>query len=805
MKPTCFVLFLTLGVWPAWSRSSGSVPHRVDPVVEVQRHKHRKARQLDLRAARGEVPAVLPDQGNIAILDDADGVSAPAGFDLDNRTIEFRPVGSTASQYTYSTGSSRYDAQAAAGGQAVPLEDDAAREVSLPFPFPFFGRRYSSVHVHSDGNVTFGQPEASSEPRDFVRMVVGPARIAALFTDLDPSQPQASITQVSERTRFVVNWNNVPLYADNPGPNVPRQTFQLALYDDGRIEASYRGVTTGEAVVGVAPGGATRIEQVTFVDYTSPSSTAYSTAIVEEFTEDPRFDFVPLGEKFYRNHEDPYDFLVVFDTMPRDFSFCAAALPVRNWVRGIGLRVFQGLAEEFDASRDFGSAGRLQNIIYMGPISRYPADPTEVRPLGGGCGRNSVLTILGQEAGHRFLAYPRFLDPDTGRPSVELLGRDGQHWSFYFNSDGSFVEGNQIEDKGAGVTPRFETKQIVERFGELDQYLMGLRGPEEVRTTFLVRQASIDFPRSQNPQAGVFFDGTRRDITVPMIVGAEGTRRPDHTVSPRQFRFAFALLAGAGQTPSPADVAKLERYRTEWETFFGRAVGDRARAETRLVKQLHLSVWPASGLIQGRTVAASVILGAPASAPVNVSLSASGSQVSVPGTVTIPAGRRSAEFNLTANSSGTVQLTARVDDSYETSRAALLVRENTAGLRLEQLWPLALSLGLYLPAPEAPPTGGLGVPLAEQLIFRLRDANFLPYPGLRLAASASGSGGVAPANLITDANGWVRVNWRLDTTPGLNTLTLAVDGQPDVSARTQANGAPAPARRRDPRFPVEVP
>jgi len=795
---------------PAWPRSMPGGRHLRQPLPEIFRHellRQTRPASTALRDGAAPVQAVLPDAGQIAVLDDGDGVFSAAGFDLDGKTVLFQPAGTNASQYTYSVAGSRFDAQAPGAGTTVRLGDDDAAAVSLPFAFPFYGQRHNTLFLHSDGNFTFNTADASSFERDFVRLVTGPPRAAPLFIDLDPSQPEGSVTYVSSPGRFLITWNNLPLYSDTPGPQVPRQTFQAALFEDGRIEFSYRGVNSVSfVVVGIAPGDATRLEQVAFVDLTAANSTAFTAAVLEDFTDEPRFDLVTMVKKFYRNHEDPYDFVVVFDTVDREPDSCAFAFAIRNWVRGIGLRVrgLRSITEEFDATRVVGSSGRLQTLIYMGPLARYPADPSTLLPPGSTCGRNSVLTILGQEAGHRFLAYPRFLDPATGRNSLELLGRDFAHWSFYFNSDASLVEGNQILDRGAGMTPRFETGEIVRRFGSFDQYFMGLRGPDEVPPSFLVQQPSIDFPRGRNPQSGVFFDGTRLDITAPMIVAAEGPRLPDHTLSPKQFRFAFALLVREGTTPPAADIERLDRYRTAWETFFGQATGDRARAETRLVRHLQLSVWPAAGLLQGRTITASVGLAAPASSPVTVRLEASGGAISVPGSVTIPAGRQSAQFTIQGAAAGAAELTARgPDDSYETARAQLFSRASAAGLELERLDSIELRFGAYTRALPGALSGGLGTPLAEELIFRVRDANFLPYPGVRLTASASGAGSVAPAPLVTDERGWARVRWTLDANPGTNSLTLALDGQPEVSARAEAVGVPQPARRRDPRLPPE--
>ena len=89
------------------------------------------------------------------------------------------------------------------------------------------------------------------------------------------------------------------------------------------------------------------------------------------------------------------------------------------------------------------------------------------------------------------------------------------------------------------------------------------------------------------------------------------------------------------------------------------------------------------------------------------------------------------------------------------------------------------------------------------MILRLRDNNLVPYPGVRLEAVASGAGAVAGSNLVTDARGWVRINWKLDSNPGVNTLTLRHPDEPEVSVTLRAVGLATPARHRDPRTPPD--
>src|SRR5207249_5242473 len=123
----------------------------------------------------------------------------------------------------------------------------------------------------------------------------------------------------------------------------------------------------------------------------------------------------------------------------------------------------------YDFGPEFGSPQRLSVLVNMGDLSRYPVDPRQ-RFLG----TNNSLTILGQEFGHRWLAYL-----DIGTPS--LLGRDSSHWSFLHNTFGSVVEGNEIEDLGDG---NFRTVAATIRYSALDQYVMGLRPASHVTPSY---------------------------------------------------------------------------------------------------------------------------------------------------------------------------------------------------------------------------------------------------------------------------------------------------------------------------------
>jgi hypothetical protein len=212
-------------------------------------------------------------------------------------------------------------------------------------------------------------------------------------------------------------------------------------------------------------------------------------------------------------------------------------------------------------------------MVMMDWLTKYPDDPG-AKFLG----ENNTLSVLGQEVGHRWLAYLEFKDR-TGTRSKALLGRDDAHWSFFFNSDASVMEGNAIEDQGGG---QFKTVDAVKQYCRLDQYAMGLVAPSAVPPFFYVEAPNSPKVRSDAPSIGVSFTGTRRDVLVDDVIAIEGPRVPAAADSPRIHRQAFIYIITNGRTADAAQVAKLDKIRTQWEAFFGQATEGRMSANTRL-------------------------------------------------------------------------------------------------------------------------------------------------------------------------------------------------------------------------------
>jgi uncharacterized protein (TIGR03437 family) len=737
--------------------------HRMAARVGVKRARKTSAvRLLGQREIAGKT--VLPDIGNLAVLDDSDGVVARRNpFNLGAQTVRFLPLGST-DKYKFELAGSSYDAATAEAGKLVSrLDDDDTEEVALPFEFPFWGKRHRSLFINSDGNLTFGSGDASVTDRSLGRFTAGPPRIAGLFFDLDPTKARDGVRVTSGSNRFVVSWVQVPEYQD-VGTGV-LQTFQIRLYPDGTIEIAYSEVRTDDAVVGISPGN--QPGGTSLVSFLTAQSGEYTTAVAERFAGAEEIDTITAAQKFYLNHDDSYDYLIFFNSLGIAAGSSAVAFEttVRNNRSGYG-------DEKVDIGAEAGSERRLQAIINMGQLTQYPKDSRAKVPARLTVG-DTPLTVIGHEAGHLFLAFASVRDENdpNARP---MLGRQTAHWDFKFNSEASLLEGNRIQDNGPNASPRFLTVATVEGYAPLDQYLMGLRAPEEVPDTFLVQNTRAT-NAAGSPRVGVSFDGVRRDIRIAEIIQAEGRRTPDHTVSQRKFRMAFVLITANGAEPSAADIEQVDTYRRDFEEFFAKATSGKAFADTSLKRALRVSTFPAAGVVAGTAATGSISVEKPVETPLTVLLRSSGGAIETPPSVLIPAGSTQAQFTFRGVRQGTDDLIAEpTDPAYETVQGRVQVAAAEA-------LTLSIQSGDFQAAQP-------GSPLPNAIKFVVSDGNQLPYPGVPVQVTLAGGGLVDRTTVVTDENGVASFLW----TPGaseVNELRAALPG--GAAAVATALGKPA--------------
>ena len=509
--------------------------------------------------------------GDVALIhDDGSIILSPNKFDLKKRSLLFTP---TEGGYRLSREPISFEKD---GGFALGYffgidgtpggDDNGYREVILQRPFPFFGSNYDRIFVGTNGYITFNEGDTTARPSAAALTSQLP-RIAPLWADLDVGKGGAIfINELPDRT--IVTWRAV-----SQAVFTGKSTFQTVLYEDGRIAFVYKKVKARPAIVGISPG---RFDQESVaVDLSEPPAGTVS-GVYESFTNKKRLDIPALTRAFFRTNSDSFDFLYVWT----DFEFdngigLAHAFNIRNDISGIGLPIF-------DRGAVYGSENRLSTIVIMGNFTDWPADPDQNR-----AGLFSGIGIACHELGHRWLAYVRFHANADIRD--DLLGRGDSHWSFFAdsrtNSEGtnsSVMEGNAWSDNGNGI---FTSTQLsANHFSELDQYLMGLRGANEVGNLpyLVVTDRSKAYLRTSTPASNFPIGAVRRHTTVDRIIEHEGPRIPSSEEAPRLFRAGFILLSEQNSTPGNAKIDHVDRYRRSLVRYFSVATGRRASLDSSL-------------------------------------------------------------------------------------------------------------------------------------------------------------------------------------------------------------------------------
>lgn len=538
------------------------------------------------------------DSGDIAVIETDPTILQPGeAFDLAGRTVTFTPKAGGGYSVSVAAGTINTNL-----GTNLALGDDASTAaLALGFSFPFFGTNYTALFVNSNGYVTFGMASSFSDFNVFAAidlstvldlMAEGLPRIAALWNDLNPSVGGGVFFHALP-DRALITWNAVPRFGA-PGTS---NTFQITLFPSGVIQLTYGSISPpstdpvfGGFLVGISPGSSASVLTTTLDLHTgsgdSVSALPNQEPLVQVFGDlpEPLVHIPAVARRFYKRHIDSFDQLVVFANFSSALGNALAfEQTIRVSMTGTGQPIF-------DLSSFFGSPRRLHSMVNMNTLSLYPDDPTCL--ANPQCrlswNNDSTLTLIGQEAGHQWLARLHF--NDGGISSDLLLGRGLAHWSFFLDSDASDMEGNNWVDNRNGT---FTSNELTIRYSPLDQYAMGLRSAGKVPDFFFIRLPTPSNPcftmeprggRACEPETGVTVSGTRQNVTISQITAIEGVRPPGFTgVNPTTvWHQAFILLVGAGTTPASADLSKVETIRSNWVPYFAEAVGGRGAISTSL-------------------------------------------------------------------------------------------------------------------------------------------------------------------------------------------------------------------------------
>lgn len=513
------------------------------------------ASQAASRALTAARPAADRDENNIAILEDrGDLIARPNPFDLANSGIRFEPSGSG---YAIAATGAEFRTPL---GTALTLIDDDSTAQAIAFAFPFYGRQFSSMFVNSDGNITFEEPDNASTARGLGRLTSGAPRVAPFFADLDPSAG-GRVFLNNAPDGLTLTWCAVPGFGLSESV-----TVQATLLPTGAVEFRFGTATLSDSIVALSPG---RNASFVGVDLRASGQVTEAAAIGELFSSTASLDLVTASRRFYETHPDNFDQLVFWTDSPVVSDAFAFESSVKNAITGTGLPVF-------DFSAEFGSGGALQSVVNMDHLAKYPDSPSQL------LGRvNTTLGILAHETGHRWLARLSFRDANR-EVSEQLLGRQLAHWSFFMDSDGSVMEGNDIQDLGGGT---FRTTSATEKYSRLDMYAMGLAAEAEVPRWFYVEPApDTSFDREEPAMPGTTFKGTRRDVLIQDVVDALGPRVPAAADSPKVHRQAYVYVRQASGFFNAQDLAKLGRIREQFEPFFRTATENRMTVRTTLTR-----------------------------------------------------------------------------------------------------------------------------------------------------------------------------------------------------------------------------
>jgi MYXO-CTERM domain-containing protein len=208
-------------------------------------------------------------------------------------------------------------------------------------------------------------------------------------------------------------------------------------------------------------------------------------------------------------------------------------LSVRNEVRGIGAFPTAGYRETFDLNPEIQTLFPVNGVVGLNSVDVY-LDPGI---------QEFARAICLLEFGHRWgpvvqvPAYPGG-GPDAGYPPLSpgaLLGRMNNHWSYFLNTGGSPLEGNDWEEVSPGV---FHARPTPLRYSPLDEDLMGFRPADEVPPFWLIvdpdAQGQLDALSAPITPASppelydrdITILGRKVTLTIDDIIAANGPRDP---------------------------------------------------------------------------------------------------------------------------------------------------------------------------------------------------------------------------------------------------------------------------------------
>ena len=269
-----------------------------------------------------------------------------------------------------------------------------------------------------------------------------------------------------------------------------------------------------------------------------------------------------IAARFYASHADVFDFIninvassFINDVNPEGgFAF---EQNISNAVSGINLGFFNS------GGSVAPGVTNLRSILNMNDLGEYGRDPSE--PLPGFLNATSGVGVLCQEAGHMVGAF-------VTANNADILGRSNAHWSFFFETYGSSLEGNGWQNNGGNS---YTTIASNRHMSQLDNYLWGFLLPTAITDPMYVLNNPVpNLVTTQNGDSSLPTEGvtvtasTITTVTIGNITSVHGARNPTATSSQKAYKMAWILVIPAGTSAIPADLEKIDDFRTQWEEDF---------------------------------------------------------------------------------------------------------------------------------------------------------------------------------------------------------------------------------------------
>ncbi len=219
-----------------------------------------------LRKLTSTKQAEFVETGPVSVISGEGIIREPSNyFDLKAKTLRFTPRSDGG--YALDVLPLNFDPDV---GPRLRVEDSIGLwhsygwPVTIPFDFPFAGRRWDQLFVNLHGNISFSKSESSSwSERDpwsdagmrsvaaaiDARAAAGAEEmIAALWANYSFSSEDSKIYAKSTPESFVVTWEvtRQPNFGTSD-----LSEFQASLFPSGAIELSYRKVSEQDGIVGV--------------------------------------------------------------------------------------------------------------------------------------------------------------------------------------------------------------------------------------------------------------------------------------------------------------------------------------------------------------------------------------------------------------------------------------------------------------------------------------------------------------------------------------------------------------------------